>query len=68
MKNTDRFQTLMGLGEAVIVAILGSLASMGEDGLNYESPIFWGSLALSVSRAVKSYYAAGVQTQTKEAV
>jgi len=64
--NTDRNQTLMGLGEAVLVAGATYLATVGPEGVNYHSPLFWIGMAVAISRGIKGYYAAGIQSQPKE--
>ena len=64
--NTDRLQTVMGVGESTLIAIVTYLSTMTPDGVDYTSPLFWIGGLLAVSRGVKSYYAAGVQPQPKK--
>lgn len=59
--NTDRLQTLMGLGEAALVGVMDYFVHLGPDGLNYDAPTFWIGAAIALSRGVKGYFAAGVK-------
>jgi hypothetical protein len=59
--NTDRMQTVMGIGEASLVGVMDYFMHLEPDGLNWTSPTFWLGLVLAASRAVKGYYAAGVK-------
>lgn len=59
--NTDRLQTLMGLGEATLVGVVTYLSTMTPEGVDYHSPIFWAGALLAVSRAIKGYYSAGTK-------
>lgn len=60
--NTDKIQTILGAGEAVLVGAATYYTSLGPDGLNYKSPVFWAGMILAISRAVKGYYAAGTKS------
>lgn len=59
--NGDRIQTVMGIGEGVLVAVIDYFAHLGPGGVDYTAPTFWLGIAVAASRGVKGYFAAGVQ-------
>ncbi len=59
--NTDRLQTVMGLGEAALVGVMDYFIHAGPSGVDYTAPTFWLGIAIAASRAVKGYYAAGIK-------
>lgn len=61
--DTDKIQTYMGFGEAILIGIIDYLvhAHAVSGGFEWDSPTFWGGITLAVSRAVKGYFAAGVK-------
>ncbi len=61
MLNTDRLQTIMGLGEAGLVGVMDYFVHLGPQGVDYLAPTFWLGVAIAISRAVKGYFAAGVK-------
>lgn len=64
--NTDRLQTVMGMGEAGLVGTMDYFVHLGPNGVDYTAPTFWLGVLIAISRAVKGYFAAGVNEPAKE--
>lgn len=64
--NKDTLTTLLGIGQAAVVAVIDFLgtAPADETGSRWTNPVFWLGLGAAVFIAVKAYYTKGIETAT----
>lgn len=64
--STDRWQTYLGLLEAVLVSLITYIVTLGPEATTKYSSVLIGlGGALAVSRAVKGFFAAGVKAEVQ---
>jgi len=64
--NTTRLTTLLGIGQAVGVAVADYLTHTNMEGGALKQPTFWIGLAIAAAMGLKGYFTQGIEVKKAE--
>lgn len=64
--STDRWQTILAIGQAVLVSVAAYLTSLKDGELQWDAPQLWVGIVYAAIQGIKGYYAAGVKAEVQQ--
>lgn len=64
--NTTRFTTILGIGQAIGVAVADYLTHTTMEGGALKQPTFWIGLAIAAAMGLKGYFTQGIDVKKAE--